>query len=101
VWPNVSIAWVTALIMDHRHQAVISVVHILSGIQPTSKPRVLVSAVVFSVIAIWMGAIPVKEFVEGHVSTSRSWWTSVVLIGLALLAAWRAARSWRKVRETR
>jgi len=63
--------------------------------------RPLVSSVVFSVIAVYLGQIVVREFVESHVSTSRGWFASVVIGGLALLAAWQAARLWRKFREAR
>jgi uncharacterized membrane protein YcaP (DUF421 family) len=74
---------------------------IVSDIQSILKRRPLVSAVVFSVIAIYLAQIVVKELVEGHVSTSRSWFAAVVIGGLSLLAAWQATRSWRMASETR
>jgi hypothetical protein len=94
---------VLALTSERHHQAPlgVSVMRSLSGIQFTSKSRSFLSAVVFSAFAIYSAQIVVKELVEGHVSTSRSWRAVVVIGVLALVAAWRAVRSWRKVRESR
>lgn len=67
----------------------------------SSKRRLLSSAILFSVIGVYLSSIVLKESVEGHISTSRSWFAAVVIGGLALLAAWRAARSWRQLAATR
>lgn len=61
------------------------------------KLRPLFTAVVFSLLALYLAQIAVRESVEGHVSTSRSWYTAIVIAALALLAAWRAIRSWRRL----
>jgi hypothetical protein len=105
---NVSIMMVTALTLE-RHRTVInlmgssrilSTMRTFSDIKLTSKSRPFLSALVLSVVVIYPGSIVVKEFVDGHISTSRSWFASVVIGGLALVAAWRAVCSWRKVGRT-
>jgi uncharacterized membrane protein YcaP (DUF421 family) len=65
------------------------------------KPPALLSAVACSVIAVYLAQIVLKEIVEGHISTSRSWFAAVVIGVLALLTAWQAIRLWRKVRQMR
>jgi hypothetical protein len=64
-------------------------------------PRSLLSAVACSVIAVYLAQIVLKEIVEGHISTSRSWFAAVVIGVLALLTAWQATRLWRKASKTR
>lgn len=66
----------------------------------SAKRRAALSAIVLSLIAVYLASIVSKEAVEGHISTSRSWFASVVIIGLALLAAWQATRCWRRARGT-
>lgn len=63
------------------------------------KPGPLPRLLVFSVIALYLASIVLKEFVEGHVSTSRSWQATVAISFLALVAAWRAGHSWRRLSE--
>jgi hypothetical protein len=59
------------------------------------------SAVGFSLIAIYLASIVVKEAAEGHISTARSWHVSVEIGILALLAAWRAVRWWSRLLAAR
>ena len=65
----------------------------------SAKGRVTLSAIALSLIAVYLAYIVTKEAVEGHISTSRSWFASVVIGGLALLAASQATRCWRKAKE--
>jgi hypothetical protein len=57
----------------------------------------LSNGLIFTVIALYLAAIVVREALEGHVSSSRSVLASVVIGALALLAGWRAFHSWRRV----
>jgi RHS repeat-associated protein len=43
------------------------------------KRRLVLSVVVFSAIALYLAAILAKEVLENHVSSSRSWFASVVI----------------------
>jgi hypothetical protein len=74
--------------------------HMRSKRRPAERSALL-STVVFAGITVYLGSIVLKESVEGHVSTSRSWFATVVIGSLGLLAAWRAVRSWRRLAEAR
>jgi hypothetical protein len=65
----------------------------------SAKGRAALSAIALSLIAVYLASIVTKEAVEGHISTSRSWFASVVIGGLALLAVSQATRCWRKAKE--
>lgn len=56
---------------------------------------------VFSGIAIYLAQIDVKELIDGHIGSARSWHVAVEIGVLAGLAAWLAVRSWRTVAKTR
>lgn len=59
----------------------------------------LAGAVVLSAFALYLASIVVKEAVEGHISTSRSWFASIVIAGLAVVAGWFAVRLWRRLAQ--
>jgi hypothetical protein len=63
------------------------------------EPGPLLRLLVVSVMALYLASIVLKEFVEGHVSLSRSLRVTVVIGLLALVAAWRAAHSCRRLSE--
>ena len=68
---------------------------ILTRIRHSSKLS-LVSSVAWAVVALYLASIIVKEAIEGHISTSRSWSTSIVIGLLAAGAALMAIRAWRR-----
>jgi hypothetical protein len=57
----------------------------------------LSNGLIFTALALYLVAIVVKESLEGHVSSSRSVFASVVIGALAVLAGWRAFHSWRRL----
>lgn len=61
----------------------------------------LLNGVLFSLIAVYLVAIVLRESVEGHVSSGHSWIASTVIGLLAVMAAWRAVRSWRRLATKR
>lgn len=67
---------------------------------PLARTRSVLGAVAASVIAIYLAQIDVKELIEGHIGSRRSWHVAIEIGILAGLAAWLAVRSWRSVAKT-
>lgn len=67
---------------------------------PLVRARSVLGAVLASVIAIYLAQIDVKELIEGHIGSARSWHVAIEIGILAGLAAWLAVRLWRAVAKT-